>query len=446
MKKDKITELIFNFYANSSNFNGILLSSLADKLEVEYQQLIPKIIELIEDDSISIQNGENPHIIRWGHYDKETQIGVVEKARNNKKKILDTIIPKGFPTEMEPIQIVIESHPVCVYPSPKYLEQHYSETKYGNLPFSKKLSLGEAQLTPVYFEIDVLDRYFSDPRYDFDFDDYSGSISVTDTEDIPSSLKESDQIFLKTFGLGYREDGVRVVVAYVCYLSDLSSEHQLFWNSKVVTAPCKMVAEYYENTIEGNWVLSQSVFSAIIEEQRLINEMTVLISGKPLFRNSFEERKRPKEFTFFTSPTLINYESFISLLDKMLSDNINKDFFQGEVDEFDTVQISEGVVERKIKGTIRLLEEWLKNKYIVEKESDFDAIFKPLKEVRKQRQNPAHRISENYYDEEFFKKQMNISEQVLSSLTLLRIIFGSHRLTSSVAIPDWIFYGNIKKF
>lgn len=375
MEKDKVLKTIFDFYTDSNDFNGIPMTRLAKELEIDYLELIPVVIELIKDDSISVQDGENPHIIRWGHHDKESQIKLVEEAKNNKTKLLDTINPQGFPKEMSTINITFDSHLLCLYPSQKYLEKHFSDTKYDNLPFTHRLALGEAQMKPSFFEIDVLDRYFHDPRYRFEFDDYSGSISIEETETTPSLLSEHDQVFLETFGLGYKEDGERVVVAYLRYLSDLTSEHQTFWNSKIVTVPCEMVGEYYENTILGNWVFGQSIFSAIIEEQRIINEMAVLMSGKQLFRKSFEGDKRPKEFTFFTTPTLSNYENFIILLDKMLSDNINKDFFKGEVEEFEMVSILDGLVERKPKGTLRLLEEWLKKKYRVADQSDFDEIF-----------------------------------------------------------------------
>ena len=82
----------------------------------------------------------------------------------------------------------------------------------------------------------------------------------------------------------------------------------------------------------------------------------------------------------------------------MLSENINKDFFKGKMELFDIVDSEDGIVERKPKGTIRLLEEWLLGIFKTEKESELKDIFKPLKKVRGERRNPAHKISENEYD------------------------------------------------
>jgi hypothetical protein len=207
-----------------------------------------------------------------------------------------------------------------------------------------------------------------------------------------------------------------------------------------------MVREYYENTILGNWAFSQSLFSAVIEEHRILNEMSQLITGKSLFRETFEGDKRPKEFTFFMTPTLRHYENFISLLDKMISDNLNKDFFKGTVEEYETAKISDDVVERKPKGTLRLLDEWLRANYRLRDESVYEKLIASFKEVRKERQKPAHRISDNYYDRDFFNKQMDLLEKVHESLANLRFIFQQHPLGASVKIPKWIAKGEIKNF
>ena len=82
----------------------------------------------------------------------------------------------------------------------------------------------------------------------------------------------------------------------------------------------------------------------------------------------------------------------------MISDNINKDFFKGIIEEYDTVPVSEGTVERKPKGTLRLLDEWLRNVYKPKDETVYERLMSPLKEIRKERHKPAHIISENYYD------------------------------------------------
>ncbi|WP_317898914.1 hypothetical protein [Aurantibacillus circumpalustris] len=444
--KEKILHETYKFFRESNDFNGISLTELAKKVGISYIEIFPYMEGLINEDFVSIQAGENPHIIRMAHYPKDKQLECLKEAEQNKTEVIKTIEPKGFDVEFNPIVLVSQSHSRCIYPSPKYLEQTLITAEYDKTPFTKRIAYGEAQLTPVFFEIDVLERYSSDPRYRFSFEDYSGEISINETSDKPSELKETDQIFLKTFGLGYDNEENRVAVAYLRYLSDMSSEHQLYWYSKMVETKCKMVKEYFNNTIIGDWVFSQSLFAAVIEEQILINKMCKLIIEKPLFRETFKDEKRPKEFTFFNSPTLVNYEKFITVLDKMLSDNINKSFFKGDIEEYDIETISEGVVERKPKGTLRLLEEWLRQNYTLHDENGYETLMAPFKEVRKERQKPAHKISQNYYDKALFKKQMDLLSKVYHSLLNLRYIFHQHRKAKQVQIPKWLEKGEIKHF
>jgi hypothetical protein len=436
--KEKILNEVCDFFITSNDFNGIPITTLAEKTKVEYLSVIEILKELTKEGLVSNQKTVNPHIIALGHYDENHQLSVLESAKSNKTKKV-----KSFGK----INITFDSHLICIYPSEKYLKKIRDISSFSQKPFSKKLALGEPQLKPAYFEIEVLDNYFKDPRYSFDFEDYSGQISCDyDENEKPLLPKEEDQIFLNSFGLGVNENKERIAVVYLSYLSRLTSEHQLYWKSKELHNGCRMLNEYYVNTIEGNWTTSYSIFSAFIEEQRLINEISNTFSTESLFNKTFENEKRPKEFTFFFMPTLENYYKFISLLDKMLSDNINRKFFNDKIELFELEELPSGQVERKNKGTLRLLEEWIKLKYNHPEEQLFVDIFKPFKKVRKERQSPAHKISDNCYDKKLNKKQMELLIEVYKSLQLLRMIFQQHPKSKEVEIPEWLNEGNIKIF
>jgi hypothetical protein len=444
--RDKAIEKIYNFFVNSRDFNGIPLSTLAENLGIEYNDVLPILRVLVEENVASIQGDLNPHIIRFGHYQKDTQLQYLKKAELNERKIIDTLLRNSIDPELPSIQIVVESVPLCVYPSPSYLKTNRDVSGMENVPFTKQLALGEAFLMPMFFELNVLERYFTDPRYHFTFHDYSGQISYQETEEQKSTLKDHDQIFLKSFGLGYDEEQTRVVVAYLHDLNDLTPEHQVYWKNKEYESKCQMVSEYYQNTIRGEWSFGHSLFSAFIEEQRIINEMSELITGKKLFKKTFDEGQQPKEFTFFISPTLDNYERFISLLDKMLSENLDKDFFRGAIELNAFEKISEEIFVRREKGTLALLEEWLRKNYKLMHEEGYKELFEPFKRVRSERQSPAHKISENYYDKTFFKQQMDLMKEVYFSLKSLRCILQQHPKVRNFEIPHWIMDGDIKEF
>ncbi|QXV66400.1 hypothetical protein INP83_04775 [Mucilaginibacter sp. 21P] len=130
---------------------------------------------------------------------------------------------------------------------------------YSEYPFDKLLALGNPQMSPLFFDIDVLERYYLDPRYRFDWQDYSGSIHCHYDENEKPLVSEEDEIFLKTFGLGFTKNQQRLAVVYLRYLKDLTKEHQAFWLSKQSKKlDNSVVREYYDNTIGGNWSFTHS--------------------------------------------------------------------------------------------------------------------------------------------------------------------------------------------
>lgn len=436
--KEIIENIVYDFFLSSSDFNGISLRNISQKLNIDYEISIDFIKELVRDNKISIQSSTNPHIIGFQHYPIDSQIHILEEA----KKIKEVLHSLGE------INISSEDteYPICLYPSKSYLQKKRDLTEFDNAFYTKQLALAEPHLKPIFFEIEVLDRYFNDPRFNFKFQDYSGQISCLYDENENPIVREEDEIFLKTFGLGFDENGNRLAVVYLRYLKDLTPEHQVYWKSKQNSGNCKILEEYHQNTIQGNWTFSYSIFSGFIGEQKCINDLTKLIFTKSLFRKSFENENRPKEFTFFFTPTLKNYNDFILLLDKMISENINKDFFEGKIDFFEFKELEDGLVERQSKGTLQIFEEWLTSVFNIEGDGTVSELFKPLKKIRRERQNPAHKINENQYDRQLIEKQKKIINEVYSVFRNFRNIFHQHPNARNFEIPDWLENGKIKTF
>jgi len=439
--KEKLLKETLNFFINSNDFNGIPITNLSSKTKIEYHKTIEILKELVLEEKITVQSSVNPHIIGIGHYKRDAELRILEDAKNNVSKKLENF--------NSPINISFDSHLVCIYPSTSILRKERDLTEFTHKPYSSELAIAEPHLKPKFFEIEVLEKYFKDPRFSFEFEDYSGKISCKyDESEKPLIENEKDQIFLKTFGLGIDSEKNRVAVVYLRYLSNLTSEHQIYWKSKEIINGCKMLKEYHTNTIEGLCTNSYSVFSAFIEEQKVLNELSKSISknGIGIFNKTFENEKRPKEFTFFLLPTLENFYNFISLLDKMLSENINYKFFDGEIERFYYENIDENVVERKNKGSIQLFDEWLRKNYTITNEEYYNDIFKPIRKIRRERQSPAHKIKENIYDKSLNKKQMELMSDVHFSIRSLRQIFQDHKNCKNIKIPDWLENGDIKLF
>ena len=436
--EEKIRNRVFEFFIESHDFNGIPLRNISEEFKIGYKESIDIIKKLVIDNTISIQSSTNPHIIGFRHYPIESQLKILEDSKDItvKEEKFGEIIFSSDNTEF----------PICLYPSQVYLKSNRDTDKYGTAEYTKLLALAHPHLSPRFFEIEVLERYANDPRFDFHFEDYSGRISCKYDDNDKPIVREEDQVFLKSFGLGFDSNDNRLAVVYLRYLKDLTPEHQLFWRSKEVFENCKMLKEYHENTINGNWTFSHSSFSAFLGELNCLNELSKLIFDINLFNKTFDKENRPKSFTFFFTPTLKNYNEFVMLLDKMISDNINKDFFKDTVELYDVEKIDENTVERKPKGTLRLLEEWLLLTYNHPDRQLLIDIFKPLKKVRRERQNPAHRISENDYDLKYIDKQKELINKSYSSIRALRTIFQQHPKANGFEVPNWLDNGEIKTF
>lgn len=413
----QIVDITYNFFISSNAYNGIPLAGLVEEAEIHYLKLIDTVIGLVRAGVLSIQAGVNPHIILLGHYDVDCQIQLLENQKSERDSL-------------------------CIYPSTQYLRDHRDVSNFSTRPFECELALGEAQLTPKFFELDVLRRY-DEPRYELKLEDYSGSIYAVDEK-----LKEKDKIFLQTFGLGVDENEERVVVVYLRYLAHLSPEHQKFWESKQIDSKCRVIEEYYENTILGNFTSSCSIFSAFLNEQKAVNQLTIAIYGKQLFSKTFEgDSNRPNGFHLLFLPTLKYFEDFISDLDKMISENINKDFFKGVIDLSTIETNKQGEHIKRDKGTLQLLEGWLKN--VFHPNDDFDVfaqIFPAFKKIRKLRQAPAHKLSQDVYDKNHMVEQRSIMHDAYIAMMYLRKIFQLHKDGQNIILPEYLDKCIVKPF
>ena len=63
-----------------------------------------------------------------------------------------------------------------------------------------------------------------------------------------------------------------------------------------------------------------------------------------------------------------------------------------------------------------------------------------------ERQNPAHRINENEYDQKLIEKQKEIMNSVYNVFRNLRNIFHQHPKAKFFEIPKWLENGKIKTF
>jgi hypothetical protein len=340
---------------------------------------------------------------------------------------------------------ILEKYHTCLYPTQETIATNLHLEFLDPRPFTKEIARGHHELKPIFFEIGALDRYRLDPRYHFNFSEYAGRISMSSETETSGPIPKRDQISIQTFGLGIDEDDNAVVCVFLRYLSQLSSEHQRHWESFVSVRPAKMHINYYKSSYLGNVFENNSAIATIRIAINSINEVCEKVWGARLFVNSV-----PSDIHYNLSPFMRASESdyliFVHELDKLISENINLKFFDGKVDPYTLVPHSDGLVERKLKGTLTLLDEWLFEGDIHWRDAKTARreVMQPFRKLRRERQKPAHVTSQN----KFSPKRTNERREILGSTAfalanIMRMLM-KHPQSPIIKIPQWLQEGRIE--
>ena len=330
----------------------------------------------------------------------------------------------------------------CVYPTAESVEDQIDTSIYDDAPFTKMMVLATPSLLAFPFRLDVLDSFERDPRYRFRFYDFGGNIGVTD--EYHARIDESDRVELR-FGVGYDDGDNRVVAVYLYQLARLAGKQQRIWKEYLVYRNCRMSEEFFVTSILGKFASAISVYEAIIAEQVEINRLFKNIGRPPLFRETYQDN-RPRRFSFFMKPTEANYNEFVHLLDKMLSENIDFAAFGAGVARQERVEINENSFEVRQRGSLSMLEEWITSQFPALPNTETSAIMEPLKKVRTLRQKPAHAILEDKYDDQFYALQDELVWKVYSALKRFRRLLVCHPSVSDYQPPFWEGRFTIKSY
>ena len=420
MNADKLIKDVTNFYLKSNQFNGYPCYPLLNNSIITLDKLRTILRNLVENKKLSLVFGDrnpNPHVRAFKDESVESQLQKLKK---------------------------VSLEQVCIYPTPDYLRKVVDPNIYNTKPYTLELALGTGQLEFRAFDLSVLEVYRNDPRYHYTNDDIHGRISISDENLESQDVSDKDKILLNTFGFAYDENFNRAVAVFCIYLNMLSPEHQQVWKSKELTGNYKLHPDYYRACIQGIPGERMSICSAIIEEIQIINRMCEIMVRPHLFREDFQ-KGRPRNFSFLVRPTLDEYNSFVHTLDKMMSDNINKEFFMDEVSD----EIEEKRDDRKIvvipKGTIKMLSEWLDCNFRLIEQKLINELIATFKEVRKQRQKPAHALKPNEFDQKYFHSQRKLVIKAYNAIRIIRLIFAIHPIVkvANMDISEYLYQGKI---
>ena len=242
-----IYELVEKHYFSSNDFNGLPIYSLKDNFDIESESFKRMILSGIEHEVITATFNGNTYIKSFSGYNKN-QIAALFKVHE-------------YP-----------SH-ICLYPHEKKLAMSDKLNHYKDSPYDFELAKGAGQLDFRAFDLSVLEYYRNDPRYCYSTDFIHGNISIKDEYYDSESVRQSDQVVLKTFGFAYDDALNRYVAVFLRYLSNLSPEHQRVWSAKEIKGNIELHPDYYASSIQGSWGTRMSIFEAFVQELKLINKM-----------------------------------------------------------------------------------------------------------------------------------------------------------------------------
>ena len=420
MTPDELISTATDFYLSSRDFNAYPAHHIHREHDLSYDSVRKLLTALVADGRGTVVFGDfhpNPHIRAFTD----------EPAASQLEKLESTPLEHA-----------------CLYPTAKHLASVVSETDYQDQPFTRELALGVGQLKFHSFDLAVLEIYRNDPRYRYDNDDIRGCISVTDQFYESDQMHQKDQVLLQTFGFSYDSKMNRAVAVFLIYLSRLSPEHQQIWNSKRLQGDFKLHPDYYRNCILGHWGTGISVFNAFIEELKIINLMCDAMGRPHFFRDTFEDN-RPRNFSFLVRPTREEFNDFVLTLDKMMSDNVNKKFFRKEVAYEVEEERDDGKIVVREKGTIAILEDWLTKSFRPVDPKPMEDMIATFKQVRKLRQEPAHALRSDVFDQKFFHQQRKLVDSAYTSIRTIRLSFANHPAVknANIEIPEVLYKGKI---
>ncbi len=403
MEKNIINKVV-KHYLESHDFNGIDVENFDSNSEY------PVIKKLIRDGKIDL--------IWYAHF----------YIKNFKARPVNAQIEK----------IENDGFSGCLYPTPELLK----ELKAGDRkksPYTRELMRGVPQLSFRFFDLRMLEWYRNDPRFICEGDDINYRIfQKADTQITGRRLIKDDFEFFR-FGFAYNGKKERAIVAFICDLNKLPYEQQIEMERHELKGDYQPHPVFYETKILGNFSSGISACSAFLMEKTEINKICKII-GKPLlFKTDHSaDDGLPDGFSILIRPTKKEFGNFALLLDQFLGDDINYDFFKKDIDIHDHFKDKDNNSVKKPKGTIQLIEEWVKNEFYPRKLEGLTEFLKDFRAIRKARQGPAHRAEDNQFSEEYIIKQRDLIEKALNVITGLRSILQQHSKAQDYKIPTYL--------
>lgn len=380
---DRLLAAVTQKYLTSGDFNGLPLydsQCVADTGEIR-SLISAGLIDLVRGDF-----HPNPHIKALPAEDIPTQLAKID-------------------------QFGLEG---CLYPARGHLKTVVRRSSYPGKPFAYAMAMGMAQLEFWAFDIRAMEWYRNDPRFNVDINDISFAITIKDEFAATMASDDRDNISIARAGFCYDPSGHRSLAVFARDLAQKPSHHQVQWQQFVLDGSFRLQEDFFVSSVLGDWPRGISVFDAFLEERKTVSAHLAKQGKGKIFRSEYGSDDRPDRFGFILRPTARELADFHQTLDKILSDDIAPQFFEGLVETHEVVTTSDGKTKKLRHGTIKMLGEWLRQEYGDDPRAR--SFFKMIKEARERRQRPAHIIAPDNFDHVYVTQQREIMREAYGSM------------------------------
>lgn len=401
---------IVDRYRSSPDFNGMPVHWLG----THTQEIADTICELISMRFIDLVRGDE-------HADRHIKAIPADSATEQIEKIANDGLGNG-----------------CLYPSPEHLATLIAPKESLDAPFTRELILGAAQLDFRSFDLRVLEWYRNDPRYSYNVDDIHGLIH-RQAENNASTGPTLDDLDFLEFGFSYNSDDLRAIAVFLRCLHDLSPDQQAHLKSYQLDGDFKLHPDFVRTQILGKFPERISIYDAFLQEKHHINRMCERMDRTPLFRTENKAYERPAGFGILIRPTKKEFRDFALLLDQLLSDDLNRKFFEPDIRLNETLTRSDGTTFEHQVGTITLLETWIGQEFRpAEDDNGIEELFKDMRRIRRTRQRPAHQVEDNDFDQKYVIEQRQIMDAAFNVVRMIRMILENYPNVVGYEVEDWL--------
>ena len=129
-----------------------------------------------------------------------------------------------------------------------------------------------------------------------------------------------------------------------------------------------------------------------------------------------------------------------------MSDNLNKNFFDGSVEMTTDHLRDDGKIEVRNKGTVQLLEDWLNKYFRTADRQPVERMLKAFRDVRSRRNKPSHTIMEDAFRPEIHAELRTLMMDAYGAVRVLRQLLANHPAARRIEVDDLLFEGKVWPF